>query len=125
MNRLGVVYRVVNMLVYFDPVAMCDLPNDLVLAPLPAKRQLWEASDEFAWKIESQQELGVQVAFGLASDGNVVRLDEGRLSCSDAWMSRQASDAERPSRYAANWEDWCSGMDGFGGLVMLAASLVV
>ncbi|RYF39300.1 MAG: hypothetical protein EOO38_23495 [Cytophagaceae bacterium] len=26
---------------------------------------------------------------------------------------------------AADWEDWCAGMDGFGGLVMLAAELVV
>jgi hypothetical protein len=25
---------------------------------------------------------------------------------------------------AENWEEWCSGMDGLGGLVMLAASLI-
>lgn len=41
-QRLGIVYRVVNMLVYFDPMAMCDLPSDLILAPLPAKKQLWK-----------------------------------------------------------------------------------
>jgi hypothetical protein len=23
----------------------------------------------------------------------------------------------------ANWDEWCSGMDGLGGLIMLAASL--
>jgi hypothetical protein len=114
------------MLIYFEPAAMCDLPTDLILAPLPANRQLWEAGDQFAWKTESQKEPGIQVSFGLAADGEMVRLDEGRLSCTDAWLSHESLDASRASsKSAASWEEWCSGMDGFGGLVMLAASLIV
>lgn len=123
------VYRVVNMLIHFEPAAMCDLPKDLVLAPLPARRQLWEAGDEFSWKVEARKKPGVQTSFGLAADGELVELDEGRLSCSDAWLSYQSSNPDptcrNPSKYSASWEEWCSGIDGFGGLVMLAASLIV
>ncbi|KAI0883133.1 uncharacterized protein GGS22DRAFT_167959 [Annulohypoxylon maeteangense] len=124
-RRLGVIYRVVNMLIYFEPAAMCDIPKDLILAPLPAKRQLWEAGDEFVWKAESQREPGIQVSFGLATDGEIVKIDSGRLSCSDAWLEDQSTDANRRLSSAASWEEWCSGIDGFGGLVMLAASLIV
>lgn len=113
------------MLVYFEPAAMCDLQKDLILAPLPAKKQLWEAGDEFVWKAESVREPGVQTAFGLAANGELVKLDEGQLYCSDAVLLYKSLDARTPSRSTANWEEWCSGMDGFGGLVMLAASLIV
>ncbi|KAF2801434.1 uncharacterized protein BDZ99DRAFT_553252 [Mytilinidion resinicola] len=123
-RRLAVVYRVVNMLVYFEPAAMCHLQEDLVLAPLPAKKQLWEAGDEFRWKSESERDPGVQTAFGLAANGELVKLDEGQVYCSDAILLHRPLDASTPSRGIANWEEWCSGMDGFGGLVMLAASLI-
>ncbi|KAG6364544.1 hypothetical protein INS49_006145 [Diaporthe citri] len=125
LTMLGVVYRVLNMLIYFDPAAMCYLPDDLVLAPLPARRQLWEAGDESAWRGKRHKgPPGAQVSFGLAAGGEVVRLDEGRLSCGDACVSpRRASDAAGPDP-SPGWEEWCSGMDGFGGLVMLAASLL-
>ncbi|KAI3331452.1 hypothetical protein HD806DRAFT_518473 [Xylariaceae sp. AK1471] len=124
-RRLAVVYRVVNMLIYFEPAAMCDMPTEFILAPLPAKKQLWEAGDEFSWMTECKREPGIQVSFGLAADGEIVKLDEGRLSCSDAWLSYQSVDAAKtPPRSTASWEEWCSGIDGFGGLVMLAASLI-
>lgn len=121
------IYRVVNMVFYFDPVAMCQLPDDLILAPLPARRQLWEAGDESAWRTANcRGPPGTGDSFGLGADGEVVRLDEGRLSCDDAWVSRsRASNAgTAPSCCVASWEKWCSGADGFGGLVMFAASLV-
>ncbi|KAI0817828.1 hypothetical protein GGR55DRAFT_622117 [Xylaria sp. FL0064] len=124
-RRLAIIYRVVNLLIYFEPVAMCTLPSEFILAPLPANKQLWEAADEFRWKEESQNYPGSQVSFGLAADGSLVELDEGRLSCSDAWLSYQSMDANKPPSSTANWEEWCAGIDGFGGLVMLAASLVV
>lgn len=124
-RRLAVLYRVVNMLIYFDPVAMCDLPAEFILAPLPAKRQLWEASDELKWKAERQREPGVRTFYGLTADGEIVKLDEGRLSCGDTWLSYHSVNAGTSSRSTADWEEWCSGMDGFGGLVMLAASLIV
>lgn len=124
-QRLCLVFRIVNMLVYFEPAVLCALPTDLILAPLPDKRQLWEAGDEIGWKRESQSEAGVQTAFGMAADGEIVRLVAGRSSCNDAWAHGQALDGEMPSRSPASWEEWCSGIDGFGGLVMLAASLIV
>jgi len=104
---------------------MWDLQTDLILAPLPAKKQLWEAGDEFVWKMESEREPEVQTAFGLAANGELVKLDEGQLYCSDALLLPKYLDARTPSKSTANWEEWCSGMDGFGGLVMLAASLIV
>jgi hypothetical protein len=125
MKRLAVVYRVVNMLIYFEPAAMCNMPSDLILAPLPAKKQLWEAADKFGWKGESQRDPGAQTTFGLAVDGELVRLDDSRLSCSDKWVSDQTLDTRTSSRSTVGWEDWCSGADGFCGLVMLAASLIV
>jgi hypothetical protein len=124
-HRLGVIYRVFNMLIYFEPGAMCDMPTDLILAPLPARKQLWEAGDEFAWRAESQREPGIQVSFGLAADGNIVKLDESRFSCSDVWLLHHSSDSRTPSRSTASWEEWCTGADGLGALVMLAASLIV
>ncbi|PQE16409.1 C6 finger domain-containing protein [Rutstroemia sp. NJR-2017a BVV2] len=124
-HMLGVVYRVFNMLMYFEPAAMCDMPTDLILAPLPARKLLWEAGDEFAWRAESQREPRIQVSFGLAADGDIVKLDESRLSCSDMWLSHHSSDSRTPSRSTASWEEWCAGADGFGALVMLAASLIV
>jgi hypothetical protein len=113
------------MLMYFEPGAMCGMPTDLILAPLPARKQLWEAADEFAWRAESQREPGIQVSFGLAADGDIVKLDESRLSCSDVWLSHHSSDSRTPSRSTASWEEWCAGADGFSALVMLAASLIV
>lgn len=113
------------MLVYFEPVNMCTLQADLILAPLPAKKQLWEAGDEVVWKAESEREPGAQTAFGLAANGELVKLDEGQLYCSDAVLLHKSSDARPPSRSIAYWEEWCSGIDGLGGLVMLAASLIV
>ncbi|KAI0424131.1 hypothetical protein F5Y09DRAFT_151858 [Xylaria sp. FL1042] len=124
-RRLGIIYRVVNMLIYFEPVAMCDMPSEFILAPLPAKRQLWEATDEFCWKEENQRYPGTQISFGLAADGSLVELDEDRLSCSDAWLPYRSTDAKNPPSSTGNWEEWCAGIDGFGGLVMLAASLLV
>lgn len=115
----------INMLIYFDPAAMCPLPDDLILAPLPARKQLWEAGDESAWVTERQRgPPGAQVSFGLTAGGEVVKLDEGRLSCGDAEVSpRRTSDAAGTDP-SPGWEEWCSGMDGFGGLVMLAASFL-
>ncbi|KAL4926818.1 Zn(II)2Cys6 transcription factor domain-containing protein [Aspergillus undulatus] len=128
-RRLSVIYRIIKMLVYFEPAAKCDLPTDLILAPLPAKKPLWEAADGAVWKAETERNPDMyRTAFGLATTGELVRLDkgliDGQVYQSDAVLSHMALDARTVSRSAANWEEWCSGMDGFGGLVMLAASLV-
>ncbi len=122
-RRLCVVYQVVGMLVHFEPAAMCDQPN-LILAPLPARKQLWEASDEQVWNAEIERELGRQTNFGLAANGDLVRLDEDQSYCGHAVLQQSSLDSGLPSRSMAKWEEWCSGMDGFGGLIMLAASFV-
>ncbi|KAJ6086544.1 hypothetical protein N7467_005458 [Penicillium canescens] len=121
-RRLSVVYRVVNMLFYFEPAAMCNLPADLILAPLPGNKQLWEASNELVWKLESESQGGVQTKFGLAGSGELVRLGE---ECSEGVLVHTSITAKNPERTTANWEEWCEGMDGLGGLVMLVASMVI
>jgi hypothetical protein len=111
----------VNMLTYFQPAARCDLPTDLVLAPLPAKKPLWEANNWIEWKTELQKEPRLQqTAFGLATTGELVRLN--KVYGQSGPISHLALDAATVSRNAASWEEWCSGMDGLGALVMLAAS---
>lgn len=133
------------MLIYFEPAGTCDShETGLVLAPLPAKKQLWEASDEIAWKMESDRDskhstrtdtteiFSSSTVFGLTANGELVRLDleAGQHYCNNdaVLLSKQQSffngEGPSPSRVKANWEDWCAGMDGLGGLVMLAASLL-
>ena len=114
------------MLVYFEPAAMCSLhQTDLLLAPLPAKKQLWEAGDERMWKAEGERDPGsLQTGFGLAANGDLVRVDEGRAYCDGPMLQSKSMDETTATRSTAKWEEWCTGMDGFGGLIMLAASLV-
>lgn len=118
------VYQVVNMLIYFEPAALCDLHSNLILAPLPAKKQLWEASDELMWKVAGERDSELQKTFGLATNGDLIRIDEGQLCYGDFVLPSKSLDTRAPARSTADWEEWCSGMDGLGGLVMLAASLV-
>ncbi len=112
------------MLVYFDPALMCDLQVDLVLAPLPGKKQLWEARDQFSWKAENEKEPRHQTDFGLAANGDLVQLQPGQSYCHHAMLLYKSPDSKDSSGSPDNWEEWCSGMDGFGGLIMLAASFI-
>jgi len=114
----------VNLLVYFEPATLCNLREaDLVLAPLPEKKQLWETNNEFAWKTERERD-PVRSIFGLAANGELVNIGNGFLYCGDMVLLHKSFHMTTPSWSTANWEEWCSGMDGFGGLVMLAASLI-
>ena len=130
-GRLAVIYRILNKLIFFSPAAMCDMPSEFVIAPLPAKRQLWEAKNAEEWKLQSQKEIREQVSYALAVDGKIVRLNQRRLSCRDAWLPYTPSNEETASRdqevgnssSATWWAEWCSGMDSMGGLIMLAASM--
>ncbi|KAF2420126.1 hypothetical protein EJ08DRAFT_31223 [Tothia fuscella] len=123
-RRLSVVYRVVNMLVYYYPAALCELQTDLLIAPLPARKQLWEASNESTWKAERKGNPAEAITYALASSGELVKLDEGQLHCSNGVLTYISLDETLETRTSTNWEEWCSGMDGFGGLIMLAASLI-
>ena len=110
---------------------MCDMPAEFVIAPLPAKRQLWEATDAQKWELQSQKMPQEQVSYALALDGEIVTLDQRRLSCRDAWLPYTSSDENTTSprhqdgidRNADCWAEYCAGMDSMGGLIMLAASM--
>lgn len=123
-------YQVVDMLVYFEPAGMCNVrkQTDLVIAPLPAKKRLWEAGSVLAWNAENEkEEVEARAAFALAGSGDLVKIDQAELQCiSDVarlGYTPQGPGAPGLAWHTADWDDWCSGMDGFGGLVMLAASL--
>ncbi|KAJ5176203.1 uncharacterized protein N7482_002080 [Penicillium canariense] len=123
-QRLCVIHRVVNLLVYFDPAAICDMSSEFVIAPLPAKKQLWEASDELTWRTESKKAPKIQTCFGLAKTGKIKKLHEVQPGGSDSASPCETVNATT-SESAGHWEEWCSGMDSLGGIVMLAASLIV
>jgi hypothetical protein len=129
-GRLAVIYRILNKLIFFGPAAMCNMPSEFMIAPLPAKRQLWEATDAQEWTLQSQREPREQVSYALAAEGEIVKLDQGRLSCRDAWLPYLPPDQETPQLHGSRtnpsaglWAEWCSGMDSMGGLIMLAASI--
>ncbi|PVH91977.1 hypothetical protein DM02DRAFT_605940 [Periconia macrospinosa] len=129
-RRLAVIYRILNKLIYFSPAAMCEMPAEFVIAPLPAKRQLWEARNAQEWKVQRGKDLQEQL-FALAVDGEIVKLEQRRLSCRDAWLPYAPSDEgaafqNRNGRYshvAGCWAEWCSGMDSMSSLIMLAATM--
>jgi hypothetical protein len=125
LSRLAVIYRVVNMLIYFEPADMCELQNEFTIAPLPAKKQLWEAGDERTWAKVTTRGRGDHEHLALSSRGELVRLDEGGLWCHNGVMRYRISSDLHSASKTTVWEEWCSGMDGFGSLIMLAASLVV
>jgi hypothetical protein len=99
---------------------------------------LWEAADEASWRLEMENERDdeeARVDFGLAANGELVKLlpqrHEGRIVdyCYDPGPVVQVG--EKPGGGSggslwsvARWDEWCAGMDGFGGLVMLAASML-
>jgi hypothetical protein len=112
------------MLVYFEPAAMCDMQSELLIAPLPAKKQLWEADGAASWAAENEKDLAPTTAFGLAANGDLVKVDTRLPQCSEEMFMDKSFAVDRSLSAAAAWEEWCSGMDSFGGLVMLAASLV-
>ncbi|KAL6717690.1 hypothetical protein ACLMJK_005605 [Lecanora helva] len=124
-QRLCTICQTVNLLVYFDPASMCDHPTDLILAPLPAAKQIWESPNSSTWKSECDKGgPDLHTLYGLAADGELVRLDEGQAYCYGIVLPPGSVDKGGAGRRNVGWEEWCKGMDGFGGLVMLAASLV-
>lgn len=113
------------MLVYFEPASMCNLRHDLVMAPLPARRQLWEANSSLTWQSEVDSKRGMEATFGLAKDGELVHVNESQLHSNTTISSSTDMETRITGDNSGHWEEWCSGMDSFGGLVMLAASFVV
>jgi hypothetical protein len=108
-NRTGTVFRIVNMLMDIEGTLCSTFPG-LVIAPLPGKSMLWEARSAEAWQAEYSYSWTLhKETYGISKDGQLVKIDR-----------KQGSTFFNHSP----WEDWCSGMDGFGILVMIAASML-
>ena len=114
-NSTIIVFRIIALLINF-PAVLCDPKPGFVLAPLPARKSLWEACDEAIWRSEIEWSLNDEKDFGLTENGNLVRLKQQVTSGNDENSIESIS--------AKNWEDWCSEMDEFGALIMIGASLL-
>ena len=122
---MSALFRRVGMIVHLDPTTLCELQSDLVIAPLPSKKELWEASSQASWRLEAQKEYKVPSVFGLAGDGELLEIRTGKTFCAEHSTGYDSTIGETGTgRTVADWEEWCLGMDGFGGLIMLAASFV-
>ncbi|KAJ4398847.1 hypothetical protein N0V91_009898 [Didymella pomorum] len=119
-RRLALVYQILKMLFSLDPATSCTDPDGFLLAPLPAKKQLWEASDAEIWMVERSRDGPVSSVFGVLTGGQMVRLQEQQIIMPNEVGFPSGLDEEESAR---NWQEWCAGMDGLGALVTLATSL--
>lgn len=108
------------MLFSLEPAVICVLHDGFLLAPLPARKQLWEASDEYMWLQERNKDITGPKLFGIMENGDMIKLNE-QQSLLSAEMATAVPEVSTES--TANWQEWCAGMDGLGALIMLAASL--
>jgi hypothetical protein len=113
-----VVFRICDAILNMGPFLICRPLSGFIIAPLPAKKALWEAQNAQAWTSCLDWNTRDEDDFGLMEDGTLVRLDR-ILPLEENGIRGEARDI-RP----ADWADWCSGMDGFGALIMVAASLL-
>lgn len=111
------------MLFSTEPAGACFMTDGFILAPLPAQKQLWEARNEYEWMMAKKQDTRGDNVFGIKVGGRMAKvipcpmLDEGQ----GVSLAHVPDDVQS----SANWQEWCSGMDGLGALVMLAASLPI
>lgn len=108
------------MIFSLDPAAGCVGNDGIILAPLPARKQLWEARDECTWMLEKSQDVGMPSVFGVLSNGQMVKIHEQQALLGSHTVPVLPDGLAESN---ANWQEWCSGMDGLGALIMLAASL--
>ncbi|OIW22668.1 hypothetical protein CONLIGDRAFT_719727 [Coniochaeta ligniaria NRRL 30616] len=95
-RRTCVIYQVINMLVYFQPAGLCQLEQtDILLAPLPAKKQIWEAGDESMWMAEHDRDPDAGAIFAMTASGGLVKFHVDPRKC------LQDTSAVRT---AASWE---------------------
>jgi hypothetical protein len=108
-SRTATVFRIFNMLMDIDSTLCATFPG-LVIAPLPGKRMLWEAKTAEAWQAEYSYSWTLEKeTYGISKDGQLVKIDRKQGT---TFFNRSP------------WEEWCSSMDGFGILVMIAASML-
>lgn len=109
-----------NLLVYVEPAALCEQGSDLILAPLPSEKALWEAPSAHAWNLNSQDSPSMD-EYGVTKSGDLVKFSEPhRPGCTA--LARRNADGQPPAMFTAEWHKWFADMDGYGALVMLAAS---
>jgi hypothetical protein len=120
-QRMGVIFHILNMLVCLEPATACAMQPGLLLAPLPAHKRLWEAKNDEQWAEERRKRTELSNGFGLTKNGELVTLAEYQMKL----LAIQSTQSWTNEKTKANWEEWCSGMDGFGSLIMLTASLQV
>ncbi|CAG9957035.1 unnamed protein product [Clonostachys rosea f. rosea IK726] len=124
-HRLCIVYRVIDMLVHFEPATMCPFYNtSLVLAPLPAKKQLWKADNAGVWHRERELGASAHTSFALFASGELVNMTQAPSRVRDWRRDEELLNAQSQAESTANWNEWCLGMDEFGSLVMLVASFI-
>jgi hypothetical protein len=95
----------------------------LLIAPLPAHKQLWEARDETQWIMGRSRDVRGDSVFGIKPGGQMAKLNKypPGLNVNDFTPLANLTEGESNT----NWQEWCLGMDGLGALVMLAASLPI
>lgn len=119
-RRLALVYQILKMLYSLDPATACTDPDGFLLAPLPAKKQLWEAPDAQNWMAETTRNEGHPIVFGVLTSGQMVKMQEQQIVMPGEVGATSGVGEEESAR---NWQEWCAGMDGLGALVTLATSL--
>jgi hypothetical protein len=119
-RRLALVYQILKMLYSLDPATSCAEPDGFLLAPLPARKQLWEAPDAQSWMVEKSRDGAELSVFGVLTGGQMVRLQEQQIVMPDEVGFPSGVEEEESAK---NWQEWCAGMDGLGALVTLATSL--
>ena len=109
------------MLFALDPPGKCMTPPGFLLAPLPARKQLWEAPNADTWMLERCRDTGgFPNVFGILSNGQMVKLPDFKsLQNGQTFVVRP----EEVAQSGKNWQEWCSGIDGLSSLIMLAATL--
>lgn len=112
------------MLFTTDGVDACLLYGGFLLAPLPAKKQLWQARDSLSWHVEKKREGASDDVSGIKIGGLMARFRQV-VETREIQAVMVLAHLQEPteSESDAHWTDWCLGMDGLGALVMLAALL--
>lgn len=97
------------MLISMEGAGLCAAYPGFIVAPLPAKRTLWEAPTAEAWRSERNWNTNDREMYGMSLDGKLLKMhqDNGLISCSPE-----------------SWDNWLPEMDSFGILIMIAASLL-
>lgn len=115
------------MLAYFQPSSMCDMHDTgFLIAPLPAQKRLWDASDEMRWKLEKEKDSSKgQTVVALTASGELIEVNQTQIPQCGRFIRLPNTAGVGPNLYnKVSWDEWCSGMDGLGGLIMLASALV-